>query len=95
MSFNPVGTWTDAAHEEPVGAFEVPKWKRTLQVLCAVIYCLFAAGVVFGFAAIKPVLLEEGVYRDYCTQDELDGEVLVCYGQEIRFVCCGMCASRG
>jgi hypothetical protein len=29
MSFNPVGTWTEATGEEPtVGAFEVPKWKR-------------------------------------------------------------------
>ena len=29
MSFNPVGTWTEAAGEvQPVGAFEVPKWKR-------------------------------------------------------------------
>lgn len=48
------------------------------------IYCLFAAGVVFGFAAIKPVLLEEGVYRDQCTEEELDSGVLVCYGQELR-----------
>jgi hypothetical protein len=28
MSFNPVGTWTEAAYEEPVSAFEVPQWKR-------------------------------------------------------------------
>lgn len=29
MSFNPVGTWTEPAFEEqPIGAFEVPKWKR-------------------------------------------------------------------
>ncbi|KAF2875869.1 major facilitator superfamily domain-containing protein [Massariosphaeria phaeospora] len=84
MSFNPVGTWTQAAHEEPVGAFEVPKWKRLLQVFFAVIYCLFAAGVVFGYAAIKPVLLEEGVYRDRCTQKELDEDVPVCYEQELR-----------
>ena len=56
----------------------------TVQVLSAAIYCLFAAGVVFGFAAIKPVLLEEGVYRNQCTQQELDDDVLVCYGQELR-----------
>ena len=52
--------------------------------MSASIYCLFAAGVVFGFAAIKPVLLEEGVYRNQCTQQELDDGVLVCYGQELR-----------
>ena len=28
MSFNPVGTWTPTPFEEPVGAFEVPQWKR-------------------------------------------------------------------
>ncbi|KAF5846540.1 hypothetical protein GGP41_004598 [Bipolaris sorokiniana] len=85
MSFNPVGTWTDQAGEEPtIGAFEVPQWKRLLQVFFAVVYCLFAAGVVFGYAAIKPVLLEEGVYRDYCSKEELDNDVRVCYEQELR-----------
>ena len=52
----------------------------------AVIYCLFAAGVVFGYAAIKPVLIKEQVYRKYCTQKELDKNVRVCYEQEIRSV---------
>lgn len=85
MSFNPVGTWTEAVGEEPrIGAFEVPKWKRTLQVFFAVIYCLFAAGVVFGYAAIKPVLINEGVYRDKCTKQELKDDVIVCYEQELR-----------
>ena len=54
-----------------------------VQIFFAVIYCLFAAGVVFGYAAIKPVLLEEGVYRDRCTQQELDEKVHVCYEQEL------------
>lgn len=31
-----------------------------------VIYCLFAAGVVFGYAALKPVLKKEGAYQDIC-----------------------------
>ncbi|KAL6702504.1 hypothetical protein ACN47E_001594 [Coniothyrium glycines] len=90
MSFNPVGTWTEPTGEEPIhthdtiGAFEVPKWKRLLQVFFAVIYCLFAAGVVFGYAAIKPVLIQEGVYRDQCTKQELEDNVPVCYEQELR-----------
>jgi hypothetical protein len=54
-----------------------------VQVFFAVIYCLFAAGVVFGYAAIKPVLIKEQVYRKYCTQKELDKNVRVCYEQEI------------
>ncbi len=34
-----------------------------------VIYCFFAAGVVFGYAAIKPVLKSEGAYRETCQAD--------------------------
>lgn len=30
------------------------------------VYCLFAAGIVFGYAALKPVLKQEGAYRDIC-----------------------------
>lgn len=48
------------------------------------IYCLFSAGIVFGYAALKPVLIKEGVYRDLCTKDELDRNVHVCFAQEIR-----------
>lgn len=85
LSFNPVGTWVPpAAKEEPVGAFEVSKSKRIAQVAAAVVYCLLAAGIVFGYAAIKPVLIEEGVYRDKCTKRELKEGVPVCYEQELR-----------
>ncbi|KAK3173810.1 hypothetical protein OEA41_007142 [Lepraria neglecta] len=86
MSFNPVGTWVPpAAKEEPIGAFEVSKGKRILQVALAVVYCLFAAGVVFGYAAIKPVLVKEGVYRDYCSEEaEMGDPEKTCYEQEIR-----------
>jgi len=55
-----------------------------VQVLAAVVYCLLAAGIVFGYAALKPVLIREGVYRKYCTQTELENGVRVCYEQEIR-----------
>jgi len=41
MSFNPVGTWTEAAGEEPtVGAFEVPKWKRMRRYFLRVARCI-------------------------------------------------------
>lgn len=85
LSFNPVGEWTPPTTEEHlVGAFEVSKAKRILQVAVAVVYCLLAAGVVFGYAAIKPVLVHEGVYREYCTKQELRDGVWVCYEQELR-----------
>lgn len=87
MSFNPVRKWVPpAAKEEPMGAFEVSKSKRILQVALAVIYCLLAAGVVFGYAAIKPVLVKEGVYREYCSDAEeiKHDRERTCYEQEIR-----------
>lgn len=55
-----------------------------VQVVIAVVYCLFAAGIVFGYAAIKPVLIREDVYRDRCTKEELEQGVRVCYDQEIH-----------
>ncbi|CAL8582965.1 hypothetical protein XPA_008605 [Xanthoria parietina] len=85
MSFNPVGTWVPpAAKKEPVGAFEVSKTRRLAQVAAAVVYCLFAAGVVFGYAALKPVLVREGVYGEYCPEMSVDAEATTCYEQEIR-----------
>ncbi|PYH43612.1 putative MFS transporter Fmp42 [Aspergillus saccharolyticus JOP 1030-1] len=74
--------WTGG--RETTGAFEVSRAKRIAQVCIAVVYCLLAAGIVFGFAAIKPVLIREGVYRDRCSQAELDNNSDVCYGQELR-----------
>ncbi|KAK3615973.1 hypothetical protein LTR56_026266 [Elasticomyces elasticus] len=86
LSYHPTGEWEAPATNQdvPAGAFQVSKTKRILQVAVAVVYCLLAAGIVFGYAAIKPVLVEEGVYRDKCTQDELDEGVWVCYEQELR-----------
>lgn len=86
LSFNPVGEWTEPAGEidTPVAAIEVSRSKRIAQVVVAMIYCLLAAGIVFGFAAIKPVLVDEGVYRDKCTKQELEDGVWVCYEQELR-----------
>ncbi|RGP61918.1 hypothetical protein FLONG3_10386 [Fusarium longipes] len=73
LTFNPVpqdyetaSLRPDEQHAETVGAFEVPQWKRMLQIAAAVIHCLFAAGIVFGYAAIKPVLKLEGAYSDVC-----------------------------
>lgn len=49
------------------------------------VYCFLAAGIVFGFAAIKPILIRENVYRGLCSKEELDDDVPVCDGQEIRY----------
>ncbi|CAG8982643.1 hypothetical protein HYALB_00006038 [Hymenoscyphus albidus] len=85
LSFNPISGFQPAAeNESAIGAFEVSKSRRILQVITAVVYCLFAAGIVFGYAAIKPVLIREHVYRDLCTEEELDKGVRTCYDQEIH-----------
>jgi MFS family permease len=55
-----------------------------VQIIVSVIYCLFAAGIVFGYAALKPVLIREHVYRNLCTEDELKRGVRTCYDQEIH-----------
>lgn len=56
-----------------------------VQVGFAVLYCLLSAGIVFGYAAIKPVLIAEGIYRSECTKQELEDPTLrVCYKQELR-----------
>ncbi|CAK7222215.1 hypothetical protein SEUCBS140593_004822 [Sporothrix eucalyptigena] len=74
LSFNPLPDEWDPIDEradniQAVGAFEVPKWKRVAQVFATVLYCLVAAGIVFGYAAIKPVLKEEGAYREVCKEN--------------------------
>ncbi|KAI1083220.1 FMP42 protein [Whalleya microplaca] len=74
-SWNPVFTEHDDHPSQPVGAFEVPRWKRILQIVVTVIFCLFAAGVVFGYAAIKPVLKKEGAYQEICNGDDTCVEI--------------------
>ena len=90
MSFNPAGSrlMPPGTKEEAVGAFEASKIKRLLQIIVAIIYCLCSAGVVFGYAALKPVLVNEGVYQEYCDHVEeslvIDDEEKMCYQQELR-----------
>ena len=91
MSFNPAGSTfvPQEPKEEPIGAFEASKPKRIIQVIIAVTYCLLSAGVVFGYAALKPVLVKEGVYRQFCDEREENIENVragreTCYAQELR-----------
>lgn len=55
-----------------------------VQVAVAVVYCLFSAGVVFGYAAIKPVFVKEGVYSESCSSEAFISSERTCYQQEIR-----------
>ena len=85
ISFNPVSWEPAQPKEQPVGAFEVSKAKRIIQVVIAVVYCLFSAGVVFGYAALKPVLIHEGVYSQFCSSEVVAALDKTCYEQEIRY----------
>jgi len=47
--------------------------------------CVFAAGVVFGFAAFKPELIDEGVYQYECGDEPADSILSgACYKQDLR-----------
>lgn len=60
------------------------KSRRIIQISIAILFCFLTSGIVFGYAAFKPVLIDEHVYREFCTQKELDENVPVCVEQEIR-----------
>ncbi|KAH8728047.1 major facilitator superfamily domain-containing protein [Phaeosphaeriaceae sp. PMI808] len=64
--------------------YKVSTTKRIAQVLATVLACWFASGIVFGFAALKPILIKEGVFRELCTLEELDTNVEVCFEQDLR-----------
>lgn len=40
--------------------------RRLIQVASAVFWCLLSGGPIFGFAALKPVLIREHVYESMC-----------------------------
>ncbi|EAW13423.1 putative MFS transporter [Aspergillus clavatus NRRL 1] len=65
-------------------AYKVSTTVRLAQVLITILACWFASGIVFGFAALKPVLVEEGVYRDLCTDEELADGVELCHQQDLQ-----------
>lgn len=42
------------------------KTSKVVQIGCASIWCFLSAGIIFGFAAFKAVLVAEDVYGEYC-----------------------------
>ncbi|KAJ5333110.1 hypothetical protein MYU51_005103 [Penicillium brevicompactum] len=65
-------------------AFDHSPSKRIIQVIVTVLACWSASGIVFGFAALKPVLVEEGVYRERCTPAEVAEGLELCSQQDLR-----------
>jgi MFS family permease len=76
--------------QEPrIAAYKVSNAKRYLQVATGIVACWLASGIVFGFAALKPVLIAEGVYRELCIAEEplqtdSHGKVIPCAEQDLR-----------
>lgn len=64
--------------------YKISTSRRIAQVIVTVLACWFASGIVFGFAALKPILINEGVFRELCTQEELDAGIEVCFEQDLR-----------
>lgn len=60
------GVATRAEQEVQIPAFEVSVARRGAQVATGVVSCWLCAGIVFGFAALKPILVREGLYSDVC-----------------------------
>ncbi|ORY77357.1 major facilitator superfamily domain-containing protein [Protomyces lactucae-debilis] len=54
--------------------------RRLLQVVTAVTYCLLSVGICFGFAALKPILIDSGVYADECSRKD----PAPCVAQEVK-----------
>ncbi|TVY82997.1 Protein FMP42 [Lachnellula suecica] len=67
-----------------VPAYKISTVKRAAQIVITILACWLASGIVFGYAALRPVLISEGVYRELCTDDELKEGVNVCKEQDIR-----------
>ncbi|QEU60031.1 hypothetical protein KDRO_C05580 [Kluyveromyces lactis] len=65
-----------------IGCFDI----RIIQLLCAVTWCLLSAGLIFGFAALKPVLIAQHVYEDLCYINVAEDPVveLPCTKQDLR-----------
>lgn len=73
-------------------SFEVSFSKRLLQCGCAILWCLFAGGPIFGFAALKPILINEKIYEEVCASPHIleqmastkNGVVAKCVEQDLK-----------
>ncbi|KAF2123443.1 MFS general substrate transporter [Dothidotthia symphoricarpi CBS 119687] len=87
ISYDAIKKPEEPAQGEEYGGitpYNISTSMRVAQVIATVLACWFASGIVFGFAALKPILVKEGVYRDLCTLEELDENVEVCFDQDLR-----------
>ncbi|KAF2736336.1 MFS general substrate transporter [Polyplosphaeria fusca] len=67
-----------------VTPYKISNARRFAQVVTTVLACWFASGICFGFAALKPILIKEGVFSNLCTKEEIQKGVEVCFEQDLR-----------
>lgn len=53
--------------------------KHWVQFFCALLWNWVASGPIFGFAALKPVLVSQGVYAEMCSAEEQN-----CAAQDLK-----------
>lgn len=51
-----------------------------------ILACSLASGIVFGFAALKPILIEEGVFHDLCGDEDSRENGHFCPEQDLKYV---------
>ncbi|KAJ5691944.1 hypothetical protein N7462_001367 [Penicillium macrosclerotiorum] len=68
-----------------IPAYRYSTFKRKVQVIFTFLACCLTSGIVFGFAALKPILVSEGVFHHLCSQeDALDPQPDLCKAQDLR-----------
>ncbi|CAI6336574.1 unnamed protein product [Periconia digitata] len=85
VSYDALKPTEDTVEEDGgVTPYHVSTKRRIFQVAVIILACWFASGIIFGFAALKPILIREGVFRDLCTSQELRDGIEVCFEQDLR-----------
>jgi hypothetical protein len=94
LSYDPIPLQSAAPEKlDPVGAYKVSAALRLAQVAVGVLTCVLASGIVFGFAALKSVLVVEDVYGDLCSKEEVEDYVELCYHQDRKYALRSRCGS--
>ncbi|WLF80919.1 hypothetical protein PVL30_004712 [Lodderomyces elongisporus] len=50
--------------------------KRLIQCICAITWVLLSGGPIFGFAALKPVLIQSGIYESLCDVENASSDLV-------------------
>ncbi|KAI1432126.1 amino acid transporter [Xylaria sp. CBS 124048] len=94
LSYNPLAPTDPLESPEQIAGplphiatYKISAARRLAQVVFGATLCCLASGIVFGFAALKPVLIAEGVYSELCkntADDEKRLRPVPCSEQDMR-----------